>query len=169
MWSSLLISLPYRCRPLFLQAHIVLDLTADLRSVFSWNTKQLFVYVNIDFATPKNPESHMVMWSTLVVRKDDALLVKPHLRASYPYAVTDQGSNLIGRGFNVTVAWNVMPRVGALYTDSETFSGERVFVCLRPDLRRWLHASVVIWAEHDAVPCVALHLQASPCPVNTSS
>ena len=49
----------------------------------------------------------------------------PNLRQQYPYAVTDQGFSLRGRDFNVTVAWNVMPRVGVLYTRSKTFSGTR--------------------------------------------
>lgn len=47
----------------------------------------------------------------------------PALRAQYPYALTDQGFNLRGREFDVTVAWNVMPRVGALYTRTRTFPG----------------------------------------------
>lgn len=42
--STLPVSLShFHCPPL--QAYIVLNLTADLRSEFSWNTKQLFVYV----------------------------------------------------------------------------------------------------------------------------
>lgn len=32
------------CHPCW-QAYVVLNLTADLRSEFSWNTKQLFVFV----------------------------------------------------------------------------------------------------------------------------
>lgn len=37
--------------------------------------------------------------------------------------MTDQGFNLRSRPFNVTVAWNVMPRVGVLYTRTKTFTG----------------------------------------------
>ena len=36
------------------QAYIVLNLTADLRREFTWNTKQLFVFVNAEFETRKN-------------------------------------------------------------------------------------------------------------------
>jgi hypothetical protein len=43
--------------------------------------------------------------------------------------VTDQGFNLRGRQFNVTVAWQVMPKVGALYTRQQTFSGALVAGC----------------------------------------
>ncbi len=176
-----------------LQAHIVLNLTADLRSEFSWNTKQIFVYVNFDFKTRKNARNQMVMWSAILEDKvgplwgrmgrdveglrrlrvlraalcsdsrlryrraqppaplptfrrlparwpraapgsrtpahcprppqERAFIHLPALRAQYPYALTDQGFNLRGREFDVTVAWNVMPRVGALYTRSRTFAG----------------------------------------------
>lgn len=105
------------------RAHIVLNLTADLRSEFSWNTKQIFVYVNFDFSTQKNARNQMVMWSAILEDKEHAVINLPALRAQYPYALTDQGFNLRGREFDVTVAWNVMPRVGALYTRSRTFPG----------------------------------------------
>ena len=55
--------------------------------------------------------------------QEDALLQIPNLRQQYPYAVTDQGFYLRGRPFNVTVSWNMMPRVGVLYTRHKTFTG----------------------------------------------
>eukprot|EP00887_Chlorella_sp_A99_P006015 scaffold27.g6015.t1 len=88
------------------RAYIVLNASLDLRSEFSWNTKQLFVHVDVEFATRR--------W-------EDAVLHLPALRQQYPYAVTDQGFSLRGREFNVTVAWNVMPRVGALFSRSRSF------------------------------------------------
>lgn len=48
------------------------------------------------------------------------------LRAQYPFVLADQGYNLRGKQFNVTVAWNVMPYVGALYSHSKTFTGFRL-------------------------------------------
>lgn len=51
------------------QAYIVLDLKADLRSEFSWNTKQLFVYVGVAFGTRKNRRNDMVLWSTIIEDK----------------------------------------------------------------------------------------------------
>jgi signal peptidase complex subunit 3 len=77
----------------------------------------------VEFATPKNPDNNMVMWSKIVERPEEALLRVPRLRAGYPFSVTDQGHELLGREFNVTVAWNVMPRVGALFTQRRTFAG----------------------------------------------
>ena len=56
------------CNPIAytLQAYIILNLTADLRSEFTWNTKQIFAYVNIEFETAKNKENQMVMWSAII-------------------------------------------------------------------------------------------------------
>lgn len=105
------------------RAYVVLNLTADLRSEFTWNTKQLFVWVEVSFATPKNVDNRMVIWSSIIEDKERAILQLPALRPQYPYAVTDQGFNLRGRLFDVTVAWNVMPKVGALYTRQQTFAG----------------------------------------------
>ena len=51
------------------QAYIVLDLKADLRSEFSWNTKQLFVYVGAQFGTRKNARNDMVLWSSIIEDK----------------------------------------------------------------------------------------------------
>lgn len=105
------------------RAHIVLNVTADLRSEFTWNTKQLFVFVNFEFSTRKNARNQMVMWNAIIEDKAEALIHLPTLRAQYPYALTDQGFNLKGKSFDITVAWNVMPRVGALYTQHRTFIG----------------------------------------------
>ena len=57
--------------------------------------------------------------------QEQAFIRLPTLRPQYPYAITDQGFNLRGRPFNVTLAWNVMPKVGALYSRQHTFSGEK--------------------------------------------
>jgi signal peptidase complex subunit 3 len=101
----------------------VFDFKADLRSEFTWNTKQLFVYATVDFASPLNPLNQMVFWNTIIQRRDNALMSLPKLRTIFPFAITDQEGSLRGKEFNVTVAWQVMPRVGALYTGSRTFSG----------------------------------------------
>jgi Signal peptidase subunit len=65
----------------------------------------------------------MIFWNTIIQRKENAVLKMSKLRPIYPFTVTDQESLLQARDFNVTVAWHVMPKVGALYTGSRTFSG----------------------------------------------
>ncbi len=62
------------------------------------------------------------------VLQEHAVLHLPALRPQYPYAITDQGFNLRGRQFNVTVAWNAMPKVGALSKQVRTFAGAFLLV-----------------------------------------
>ena len=65
----------------------------------------------------------MVMWNAIIQKRENAKLAIPKMRAAFPFAVTGREGGLRGREFNVTVTWQVMPRVGRLYTRSQTFSG----------------------------------------------
>ena len=105
-----------------MQVYPVFKLDADLRSTFSWNTKQLFISAQIEFSSPRSPLNQMIFWNKIIQRKENAKLKISKLRPIYPFTVTDQESLLQGREFNVTVAWHVMPKVGALYKGSKTFS-----------------------------------------------
>jgi hypothetical protein len=49
------------CRGKQDQAALTLKLDADLRSAFSWNTKQLFVYVQAEYVTPDNKVNQVCM------------------------------------------------------------------------------------------------------------
>lgn len=56
------------------------------------------------------------MWKSVcaaVVAQKKAVLEGTGLDERYPYVVNDQGSGMRGRPFNLTVAWNIMPLVGA--------------------------------------------------------
>ena len=58
-------------------ASLRLVLDADLRGAFSWNTKQLFVYVQAEYETPNNQLNQVVLWDVILQQKvrdaDDAL------------------------------------------------------------------------------------------------
>ncbi|MCJ1446650.1 MAG: hypothetical protein MMC23_007156 [Stictis urceolatum] len=49
-------------------AHIRFDLDADFTSLFNWNTKQLFVWVQAVYpgATPSSPPSQAIIWDTII-------------------------------------------------------------------------------------------------------
>jgi signal peptidase complex subunit 3 len=49
-----------------MQARMWIDLSVDLRNEFTWMTKQLFLYVTVDFETPDNRFNQMVMWSHII-------------------------------------------------------------------------------------------------------
>jgi signal peptidase complex subunit 3 len=100
------------------EAYIVMDLYADLRSVFSWNTKQLFVFVNVEYETPKNHLNQVVVFDRIIEKRENAVISNKNLRNKYN--LVDQGKNLRGKTVNLTVTWHVMPVVGALYTRSKS-------------------------------------------------
>lgn len=105
------------------QVFPVLNMTADLRSEFTWNTKQLFVYAALEYQTEKNPTNSVVMWNTIIQQRENAYIYLANLRSVYPFAVTDQEAALRGKPFSVRLSWQVMPKVGALYSRSKTFTG----------------------------------------------
>lgn len=100
---------------------LVLDVSADLTSIFTWNTKQLFVFICAEYETPNNSLNQVSLWDRVIEHKDDAKLRLPYNRSKYYFI--DQGNNLKGRPFNLTLYWNVMPVVGGLYSGKKIFSG----------------------------------------------
>ena len=46
-----------------------MKLDADVRDEFTWNTKQLFMFLSVEYATPANPNSQLVMWSKIILSK----------------------------------------------------------------------------------------------------
>jgi hypothetical protein len=118
------------------RAHLLMDVSADLRPLWHWNVKQAFVYVAAELGpTPADSDdpsgaaagaplkkngpaaadaTHAILWSRIVRSKADAAIVRTGLRAEYPYALTGRGHGLRGAALNLTVGWALTPRVGAL-------------------------------------------------------
>mmetsp|Transcript_45583 Transcript_45583/g.116611 ORF Transcript_45583/g.116611 Transcript_45583/m.116611 type:complete len:175 (+) Transcript_45583:475-999(+) len=101
------------------EAYVVMEVYADLRSVFSWNTKQLFVFVAVEYDSPRNGVNQVVVFDKIIEDRELAVISSTNLRNKYN--LVDQGRNLRGREVNVTVSWQVMPIVGALSKSSATF------------------------------------------------
>lgn len=47
-------------------AIIKFSLDADLSSLFTWNTKQLFVYVTAEWPGPENATNEAVIWDSII-------------------------------------------------------------------------------------------------------
>ncbi|KAI9670832.1 MAG: hypothetical protein M1829_004721 [Trizodia sp. TS-e1964] len=114
-------------------AQIKFDLDADLSSLFTWNTKQVFVWVLATYpsTSPLEPASQAVIWDRIISgtpppppplsktgsKKKEVLplglLKLQNQRAKYQ--ITDISGKLAQRG-NATLelGWNVQPWVGAL-------------------------------------------------------
>ncbi|KAK9798567.1 hypothetical protein WJX73_009480 [Symbiochloris irregularis] len=105
------------------RAYLKLNLTADLSSLFTWNTKQAFIYVKAEWQTASRPINQAVLWSHIAQNAREAVLELPHLHVQYPYTLTDRGVDLLGQPFNVSVGWQTVPHAGALFAGSRSFSG----------------------------------------------
>ncbi|XP_058084328.1 signal peptidase complex subunit 3B-like isoform X4 [Magnolia sinica] len=73
------------------EVSLALNISADLQWMFTWNTKQVFVFVAAEYETPQNS--------------------------------LNQGSNLRGKDFNLTLHWHVMPKTGKMSADKIVMAG----------------------------------------------
>lgn len=95
------------------EASLNFQLRLDLRPLFSWNTKQVFVSIDADYETERNKRNTISLWDSIVTQKTNALLNYQNVRNKYRFI--DQGTHLRGREVNYTVRWEVMPVAGKLY------------------------------------------------------
>ncbi|XP_051124189.1 signal peptidase complex subunit 3A-like isoform X2 [Andrographis paniculata] len=102
------------------EVSLALNISANLQSLFTWNTKQVFVFISAEYETPKNALNQVSLWDGVVPSKEQA---KFCLRTINEYRFTDQGSNLRGREFSLTLQWHVMPKTGKMFTDRIVATG----------------------------------------------
>jgi len=95
---------------------------SDLSSCFSWNTKQLFAYIKVVYETDKHVRNEVTVWDKVIKTTEDHKVVDEVFLSKYK--LVDNGAGLRGRDVNVTLAWNVMPYIGALYYQEKTFTAK---------------------------------------------
>ncbi|KAK9323580.1 signal peptidase 22kDa subunit [Lipomyces orientalis] len=87
------------------------DLEADLRPLFTWNTKQVFVYLAATY--PGKPYANkVVVWDAIIQDKEEALISLHDATADY--AIYDVTGKFNGRNATLSLEWNVQPYVGLL-------------------------------------------------------
>ncbi|KAF9582044.1 hypothetical protein BGW38_000735 [Lunasporangiospora selenospora] len=91
-------------------ANTVMQIDADLSSLFHWNTKQLFVYAVAEYSTPSHPKNQIVLWDSIITRKARAKLSKKGL--SNKYSLIDVNKKWTNINANVSLHWNIVPYVG---------------------------------------------------------
>ncbi|KAI3691308.1 hypothetical protein L2E82_49624 [Cichorium intybus] len=99
---------------------MTLSISADLQSLFTWNTKQVFVFLAAEYKTPKNAMNQVSLWDGIIQLKKDA---KFSTKFKNKYRFIDQGSNLRGRNINLTLHWHVMPKIGKMFADKLVVNG----------------------------------------------
>jgi len=93
-------------------AHIKFDFDADMTSLFHWNTKQVFLYLEAEYTNTKGTYNEVVFWDKIIRRKRDANV---HVRGKNKYIMKD-----INRSFSNSssvmyhMKYNIMPWVGPL-------------------------------------------------------
>ncbi|KAF9650870.1 signal peptidase 22 kDa subunit [Thelephora ganbajun] len=88
------------------------NLTADLTSLFHWNTKQLFIYVTAEYNNSDGTHNEVVIWDRIVLRKEDAL-VDVVVPPKYPLRDM-RYSFKKSSPVRFALKYNLMPYVGAL-------------------------------------------------------
>ncbi|GMY21484.1 Signal peptidase complex subunit 3B [Fagus crenata] len=112
-----------KCEDIIIVVSQTLNISADLQSLFTWNTKQVFVFLAAEYETPKNSLNQISLWDGIIPSKEHA---KFWIHTSNKYRFIDQGSNLRGKEFNLTLHWHVMPKTGKMFADKLVMSGYRL-------------------------------------------
>lgn len=94
------------------QAILSLGIDADLRSVFNWNVKQLFVYVTAEYETDANVLNQVVVWDTIINDQESAWIRSDSVVNKY--SLTDQGYGLRDNNVSLVLNWNTVPMTGLL-------------------------------------------------------
>ncbi|KAK7344224.1 hypothetical protein VNO77_13588 [Canavalia gladiata] len=105
------------------EVSMTMNISADLQSLFTWNTKQVFVFLAAEYETSKNSLNQISLWDGIIPSKDHARF---WIHTSNKYRFIDQGSNLLGKKFNLTMHWHVMPKTGKMFADKIVMPGYRL-------------------------------------------
>ncbi|XP_059598530.1 signal peptidase complex subunit 3B isoform X1 [Vitis vinifera] len=69
------------------EVSMTLNISANLQSMFTWNTKQVFVFLAAEYATPKNSLNQVSLWDGIIPSKEHA---KFWIHTTNKYRFTDQ-------------------------------------------------------------------------------
>ncbi|KAM6504226.1 Signal peptidase 22kDa subunit [Amanita muscaria] len=88
------------------------NLTADLNSLFHWNTKQVFVYLEAKYENTQGANNTVVIWDRIVRRKEDAYI---NFAGKNKYMFRELSTSFKNvPPANFSLKYNVMPWVGLL-------------------------------------------------------
>ncbi|XP_019438924.1 PREDICTED: signal peptidase complex subunit 3B-like [Lupinus angustifolius] len=83
----------------------------------------VFVFLAAEYETKKNALNQISLWDGIIQSKEHA---KFWTHTSNKYRFIDQGSNLRGKKFNLTMHWHVMPKTGKMLADKIVIPGYRL-------------------------------------------
>lgn len=95
------------------------NVSANLESLFTWNTKQVFIFLTAEYENAKNSLNQVSLWDHIIPDKD---LAKLQLEVKSKYPLIDQGSSLRGKMVQFVLHWHVMPKAGGMIRDRMALS-----------------------------------------------
>jgi len=98
------------------QAQLTLDVDADVRTAFTWNTKQLYVFVAAEYSTPERPSNKVILWDEVLNSKEEGLFRLRARRSDYP--LVDPYNGLKGNDVKLTFGYCVMPYNGNIFVNT---------------------------------------------------
>ncbi|XP_010265152.1 PREDICTED: signal peptidase complex subunit 3B-like [Nelumbo nucifera] len=105
------------------EVSLTLNVSMNLRSTFTWNTKQVFVFVAAEYETAKNSLNQVSLWDHIIQDKGHAKL-EAQITNKYPFI--DQGSHLRGKKIQLVLHWYIMPKTGKTIEDKMVISDFRL-------------------------------------------
>ncbi|KAL8430944.1 hypothetical protein ACSSS7_005620 [Eimeria intestinalis] len=96
------------------QAALSLDVKVDLRGLFQWNAKQLFLFVSAEYETPQHRNNQVVIYDKIISREEDAMLDLVNIPSKYH--LRDKGRGLRGRAITLKLQVVYHPIVGRMTT-----------------------------------------------------
>jgi len=106
-------TLDYYNTKLFDSVEITFNLNADLRPLFNWNVKQIFVFVTAEYKTKSNKVNQLVVWDRIIQNTTSA-----HINVvgeTLKYNFVDIGNDLRNNSITLTVKYDVSPISGILF------------------------------------------------------
>eukprot|EP00241_Pyramimonas_parkeae_P007662 CAMPEP_0114253008 /NCGR_PEP_ID=MMETSP0058-20121206/16156_1 /TAXON_ID=36894 /ORGANISM="Pyramimonas parkeae, CCMP726" /LENGTH=183 /DNA_ID=CAMNT_0001367011 /DNA_START=261 /DNA_END=812 /DNA_ORIENTATION=+ len=101
------------------EALLGLSIKVDLNPLFTWNTKEVFLFVDVEYNTTKNDLNQVSIWDRIILHGMDPMINLSYVRSKYK--LVDQGHNLRGQTVNLTLKWNTIPFTGAMRSDRVVF------------------------------------------------
>ncbi|XP_039813267.1 probable signal peptidase complex subunit 3 [Panicum virgatum] len=98
---------------------LTFNVSANLESLFTWNTKQVFVFLTAEYKNAKNSLNQISLWDHIIPDKEHANL---QLEVKSKYPLIDQGSSLRGKKVQLVLHWYVMPNAGTMIQDQMALS-----------------------------------------------
>lgn len=89
------------------------NMEADLRPLYHWNVKQLFVYLTAEYDSPDHATSRITVWDKIITKKEKANLQLTQQVSKY--GLVDEGNAFRGKTIRLRLHWNVVPFSGLLY------------------------------------------------------